>query len=201
MEILDLLQRQRGMRVHLASVAVLLLDEIAPLILAAHPPDQDAGIDDGEDDEAEHDGMALDEARRAVVDVRAHDGEALAKDLGDGPGGASLGEAARVDAQPGHKEDDARVQARGDEAGRKDLDVGRRHRHQQDVAQRHGRQRADQEHALAVELVRCPRDDGQNHRRTRVWDHREQKSPFCISWNNALVSRGFIKEGPKGKGS
>lgn len=156
---------------HLTSLAVLLLDDIAPLILATHPPDQDAGIDDGEDDEAEDDGMALDEARRAVVDVRAHDREALAKDLGHGPGGAALGEAARVDAQPGHEEDDARVQARGDEAGREDLDVGRRHRHQQDVAERHGRERADQEHAFTVQLVRCPRDDGQNHRCTGVWDH------------------------------
>lgn len=143
MEILNLFQGLGSMRMNLASISVLLLDDISPLVLPVHPPDQDAGIADPEDDEPQDDGVALDESRGLIVDMRAHDGKALAEDLGRRPRGAALGEAAGVDAEPGDQEDHAGVQAGGDEAGREDLDVRGRHGHQEDVAQRDRRERAD----------------------------------------------------------
>jgi hypothetical protein len=47
--------------------------------------------------------MAFDEAWRLRIDMCAHDGKGLAKNLGHCPNGAALGEASGVDAKPGGK--------------------------------------------------------------------------------------------------
>lgn len=81
MEILDLLQRLGSMRMGLAAISVLLLDNVSPRILPLHPPDQHARVEDPQEDETKNDRMAFDEPRRPIVDVRAHDRETLAEDL------------------------------------------------------------------------------------------------------------------------
>lgn len=109
MEILDVLQRLGSMRMRLAAISVLLLNSVSPGILPLHPPDQHARVEDPKEDETKHDGMALDEPRRSVIDMCAHDRETLAEDLRQRPSRPSLGEPAGVDAQPAHQQDHTRI--------------------------------------------------------------------------------------------
>lgn len=143
------------MGMHLSTISIRLLLSVSPLILLVHPPDQDRRVEDGEEDKAQENGMALDEPGWAVVDVRTHDGEALAEDLGDGPRGAALREAAGIHAQPAHQENDAGIEPGRDQAGSEDLDRRRRrHGQQEDVADCYGCERANEEDPLAVVAVR-----------------------------------------------
>lgn len=179
MEVLQLLQRLGRMWVHLPALPIFPLDSVPPLVLPGHDPHQHGGAEDAVDLEAEQDGVALDKPGRLVVDVRAQDGEALAKDLGAAPGGTALGEAGDVDAQPGEEQYDGRVEEGGDEARGEHARAVVGHAHQDDVADAGGAEGEDQVGTLAVAPVGDVAHGQGHHQRTRVGNDGEQECSFC----------------------
>ncbi len=77
--------------------------------------------------EAEQDAVALEEARRSVVDLGRNDAVALREDLRNSPSSGSLGVAGVGAQEPGGADHDCRIAAGGDEgtAGHKGSSVGR----------------------------------------------------------------------------
>lgn len=149
------------------------------LVQIIHVHDKHHRTCDAHDKETQNDGIALDVAWGICEDMRSHDREALSENFSHGPSGASLGESGGVDAEPGHEENHARIEARGDQAGGEDLGRNRVDTKDNDVSDAGHGQGENEERSFHVVSIGKEANGQHDDCRAGVGDDGEQLRSLC----------------------